>query len=72
MGPLKFILQLTTMLRFADFLIFVNYIFRSSTSATFIEIIAEILEALNDPTSNISDILRDFLEHLGISSRSFL
>ena len=60
------------MLRFAVFFTyFANYDLFLSTSATFIEIIAEILEALNDPSSNISDILRDFLEHLGISGRFF-
>jgi len=47
----------------ADILLF-------STSATFIEIFAKILEAMNDPDTNISEIIRDFLEHLGISGRS--
>ncbi|CBY11394.1 unnamed protein product [Oikopleura dioica] len=55
MGPLKLILQLTTVL---------------STSATFIEIFAKILEAMNDPDTNISEIIRNFFEHLGISGRS--
>merc|ERR1712037_428826 len=55
MGPLKLILQLTTML---------------STSAAFIELAAKMLEALNDPDSNIHEILSDILEHLGISGEN--
>ncbi|CAG5078543.1 Oidioi.mRNA.OKI2018_I69.PAR.g9017.t1.cds [Oikopleura dioica] len=46
MGYLNYILQLTTLL---------------SASATFIELIARILQAINDPGSSILDILLDFL-----------
>ncbi|CBY42097.1 unnamed protein product, partial [Oikopleura dioica] len=50
MGYLDYILQLTTLL---------------SASATFIELIARILQAINDPGSSILDILLDFLGDFG-------
>jgi len=67
MGYLDYILQLTTLLRLTIFSS--CFLTNLSASATFIELIARILQAINDPGSSILDILLDFLGDFGSIGR---